>query len=155
MLARYLIAFALGFVFGFGVATYWQGLERKASDAERSAQDATAVSSAHKDTAALGGSIHEIETASLKDIRHAESETSHIARGLTDGSVELLVSASCPLPMSATAGNSGVADGARARLKRESEPDYLAVRTALKRCPEKVKALQKILQEERRVRNSE
>jgi hypothetical protein len=156
------------FSLGFGIGTYWQSTLRALDTEKRVAVDAQAVSAGHVAGAKLAEKTNAIETEALKEIAHANDETDGISRDLAAGTVSLHVNATCPTSSEVAAGT-GMADGAgaghdtaprqdrvalagqRPVLSRTAEPDYLALRKALKRCPAKVAALQAILSEERRV----
>jgi len=150
MLKGYLITAVAAFALGFSVATHWQWLMRKTDEANTKAANAAATAAAHEKTAELGGAINAIEGAALKGVRNAEAETGRLRSGLADGSVSLRIRAAAP-QMPEAAPCACVADGAGAELSAEVHEDYLAVLEGLKRCPEKVKALQAILKEERGV----
>jgi hypothetical protein len=157
------IAATVGFLLGFGIATYWQSTLRAHDGTTRDLADSQVQVGAYQQTEQLGAAINTIESVAFKEYSHASDQNDLLFRDLATGTIGLYLNGSCGAEVTPAAAGVGMADGAGAgysaapgqhrapRLDRAAEEDYRALRLGIQRCRAKVTALQDIVKEERRL----
>lgn len=136
------ILIAVAVVLLFGV-TYYQG---KVTTLQRDVAEMTAVANQQKKDLQLievqRQAVAAIDIKYTKELADAKSENERLRADITNGTKRLQLNATCPKPVSKTAGSASVPDDASARLTNAAERDYLSLREHIGIATSQINGLQ-------------